>query len=161
MKLGVAGILTLGLLPAGCGSPSSPSGVDNAFTWTVDGQSFQATSNGRGALRAGTTVIVTGADCGRGPILMISMTNPSVGTLSVGSTLNANWTPDARTGSAAGTAWEAGPGRGSGTVTITSLTDGRVAGNFSMTLAPFGGSASGNRSVQGSFDLTFGNATIC
>ena len=66
-------ILFVILFSAACGSPSSPTGVSERFDWTVNGQSFTASSNGRGALRAGTTLALTGAACGGGAFLGISI----------------------------------------------------------------------------------------
>jgi hypothetical protein len=67
------GILLVALIAAACGGgPTSPTGQAESFTWTVNGQSYAATSNGRGALRAGPVLSVTGGDCGSGAILGIN-----------------------------------------------------------------------------------------
>ena len=168
------GILLVAVIAAACGgSPTSPTGQSESFTWTVNGQSFTATSNGRGALRAGSVLSVTGNDCGSGAHLSINVPNLSVGTYGVGpGAVTVSWTPDARTSSAANEAWYA-PGTprvvgnafvtgGSGSVTILSISSDWVSGSFSAeVVANPSNRDTGPKTVQGSFELSFRDRTIC
>ena len=79
----IALCMVLGAVACGSG-PTSPSGQSERFTWTVNGQAFTASSNGQGALRAGATMSLTGADCSRGPHISIGLSAPSVGVQPVG-----------------------------------------------------------------------------
>jgi len=144
----------------------------------VNGESFTATSNGMSALRAGSNLSLTGADCGRGAIfgILIRAANLSAGgTYPVGEldgTASINWTPDARTSAAANEAWSA-PGLprvvnnvlvrgGSGTVTISSISGDWVSGTFSFEVVPNPSNRdTGMKTLQGSFELSFRERTIC
>jgi hypothetical protein len=155
----------LSLLTIGCGLKdllNGPSGEDR-FSWTVDGQPIEASSNGRGASRSGGGIVVTGANCGSGAKLTLSMfSNLVAGTFPVGSEYTVTWTPDTRTGESANTWWEANTTRGSGSLTISSNTSDRIAGHFSFVLGPGAGSnALGPRSLQGDFDLDFKGNFSC
>ena len=168
------GILLVAVIAAACGgSPTSPTGQAEGFRWTVNGQSFAATSNGRAALRAGSALIVTGGDCSSGAFLNINVPNLSVGTYGVGpGAVTVSWTPDARTASAANEAWSA-PGiprvvgnaivsGGSGSVTISSISSDWVSGSFSAeVVASPSNRDTGAKTVQGSFELSFRDRTIC
>jgi hypothetical protein len=135
---------------------------DQSFVWRVDGEEFNASNNGMGADRALGNVLLVGASCGTGATLQILIAEaPSRGTLSIGS-FNLSWTPDRQSGVAAGTSWEAGRLGGSGTLTITELSSSRIVGNFAVQAVPrVGGSATGNRAIQGTFDLAFNERTVC
>lgn len=168
------GVLLVAVIATACGgSPTSPTGQAESFTWTVNGQSFTATSNGRGALRAGSALSVTGGNCGSGAILNINVPNLSVGTYGVGpGAATISWTPDARTGSAANEAWYA-PGTprvvgntivsgGSGTVTISSISSDWVSGSFSAeVVANASNRDTTSKTVLGNFELSFRERTIC
>jgi hypothetical protein len=162
MKRSVAASLAaLLLVPLACGSPTSPSEGGADFNWTVDGAAFRASSNGTAALRASGNISLTGVDCGRGAGMSLMVVGePAVGALTK-DRFNANWTPDARTGAAASTAWEVSGSRGGGTLTITAISSSRIAGTFALDMAPFGGAASGNRAVSGAFDLPFADRRVC
>ena len=158
-------LVVISLLTVGCGLfdfLNGPSDQD-AFSWTVDGQSIDASDNGKSAQRAAGGVTVTGAKCDSGAKLALSLfTNLAAGSYPVGSEFTATWTPDARTGASANTWWEANATRGSGSLTITSNTSDRIVGSFSFVLGPGAGStATGPRSVQGEFDLAFNTGAIC
>ena len=160
------------------GSPTSPGGERERVTWTVNGESFTASSNGMGALRAGSALSLTAGDCGSGAVLsmLVRAANFTSGqTYQVGDgdgMVTANWTPDARTGAAAGEAWSA-PGLsrvgnnvivrpGSGLLTITSISADWVAGTFTFeNLANPSNRDVGTKTVQGSFELSFRERTIC
>jgi hypothetical protein len=168
------GMLLVTVIATACGgSPASPTGQAESFTWTVNGQSFTAASNGRGALRAGVGLSVTGAVCGSGAILSITVPNPSAGTYSVGpGAVTVSWTPDARTGSAANESWSA-PGTprvvgnvlvtgGSGSVTISNVSSDWVSGSFSAeVVASPSNRDTGSKTLQGNFELSFRERTIC
>ena len=170
------GILLFAVIAAACGgSPTSPTGETESFTWTVNGQSFNATSNGRGALGAGSFLTLTGSDCGSGAHLNMSIDAPnlSAGTYAVESgAVSVNWTPDARTGQAAQEAWYA-PGTprvvgnaivsgGSGSVTISSISPDWVSGSFNVeVIANPSNRDAGSKTVRGIFQLSFHDRTIC
>jgi len=157
------------LFVTACGdgaSPTSPSGEIASFSWTVDGAAFQATSNGRAAANVSGTLNIAGADCSRGPTLNILLRQAaSTGTFSTGSggVLEATWTPDARTGSAAGTAFDAlGGTRGSGSLTLSEVSGTWVKGSFSLQMVARPGQADqANKTVQGSFSLPLREVRVC
>lgn len=163
------GILIVAMVAAGCsgGTPTSPTGQAESVTWTVDGQSFTATSNGRGALRSGAFLSLTGAQCGSGAIIGLGVPSQSPGTYAVApGGLSITWTPDARTGAAASEAWEAPSIRPgvvtSGSVTITSITSDWVSGSFTATLAARQGNRDpSSKTIQGQFELSFKERTTC
>ena len=170
-------LLTLTVVACG-GSPTSPSGATEAGTWTVNGESFRASSNGLGATRTGGTLGLTAAECGRGAFLgmMIRAANMSApATYAVGDgdgMASVSWTPDARTGASASEAWAA-PGLprvvggvlvrgGSGSVTITGISGEWVSGTFAVEVAPNPGNQdTAMKTVQGTFELSFREGTIC
>ena len=168
------GILLLAVIAAACGgSPTSPTGEAESFAWTVNGQSFAASSNGRGALRTGSVLALLGGDCGSGANMSINVRNLSVGTYEVGpGAATVSWAPDTRTGQAAQEAWNA-PGTsrvvgnaivtgGSGSVTISSISSDWVSGSFSaVVVANPSNRDAGSKTVQGSFQLSFRERTIC
>ena len=63
------GILAIALSTAACGIPGLPFWPGDSdkgkFEWTVDGRSVKASDNGKGALRGGGSVFLTGANCGK------------------------------------------------------------------------------------------------
>jgi len=152
------------------GSPSSPDGQTEQFTWTVNGQSFTATSNGRTALRpAGTTNVgLTGANCSIGAFISMIVRNPAVGTFPVSTQgITVNWIPDGRTSTnqdgfdAPGVAG-LNIGTGSGTVTITSLTNDWISGTFNVVaVAMFSNQDKTPKTITGSFDLQFRDRVLC
>ncbi len=169
-------IVVAALLAAACGgSVVGPDGETERVEWTVDGQTYRASGNGFGALRSGAILNVTAADCGRGASINIQVQNAAgPGTYAVNGTPGANfgWTPDARTGASAGEAWYA-PGiprvvnnqvvsDGSGTVSITRLTGDWVSGVFSAEVIPNPQNRdSGRKRMEGRFELSFRERTIC
>ena len=166
-------ILFVILFSAACGSPSSPTGVSERFDWTVNGQSFAASSNGRGAQRAGTTLSLIGGACGGGAFLGISVPSGAnaVGTYTVvpnsNASVSANWTPDARSGASASEAWNA-PGTtrvvngsvvtgGSGSVTVSSITAEWVSGTFRFeVIANASNRDVANKTIEGSLSSVQG-----
>jgi hypothetical protein len=171
-------ILLMTIIATACGSPTSPSGKQEQFAWAVNGVSFNATSNGIAALRAGPGISLYGTDCGRGANLQVVVTAPSITirTYSISpstpSEVSVIWTPDARTGEAAGENWMA-PGQqrivdgklvtgGSGSVTITSISGDWVSGTFNVEVEPSRTNRdTATKTLQGSFELSFRERKIC
>ncbi|MCC7009912.1 MAG: hypothetical protein IT184_13980 [Acidobacteria bacterium] len=165
-------LLLAAFFAAACSrTPTSPTGASENFTWTVDGQSFTATSNGRYASHSGASVSMTGAACNAGAHVSLRFPNTGPGTYTLGtSTPVATWTPDARTGSA--DAWNA-PGiprvvdgkivsGGSGSVTVTSLSSDWVSGTFRFEVVPNPANKDmANKIIEGSFELSFKERTVC
>ena len=154
----------------GDGSPTSPTGQTEQFTWTVNGQSFTATSNGRTALRvSGTSNIgLTGANCSIGAFLTLIVRNPAVGTFPVSTQgITLGWIPDGRVSTNQDTFDAPGisglnVGLGSGTVTITSLTNDWISGNFNViAVASFANQDKTPKTIIGSFDLQFRDRVLC
>lgn len=163
------GIAIVALSSIGCWNPFSPART-NEFTWTVDGQTFQASSNGIGALHtSGQWVSIDGANCSSHAGVDIQVNGPSVGTFTADK-LRATWTPNASNGDIAAINWaletlpQSGVGflTGSGSLTISSYSDRGIAGTFDLVLIPSRGNPDRtNRSVQGKFDVGFGGGPIC
>ena len=131
-----------------------------------------------GGLRAGSSLTLTGADCGRGAgiNMLIRATNFGAGgTCPMGEGdggASITWTPDARTSAAANEAWSAaGIARvvnntivrgGSGSLTITSISGDWVSGSFSFEVVPNPSNRdTGRKMLQGNFELSFRQRTIC
>ena len=86
--------------------------------------------------------------------------------------VSVNWTPNARTGAAASEAWSA-PGTprlvggtfvrgGSGSVTISSISGDWITGTFSFeVVAEPSNRDTATKTLQGSFELSFRQRTIC
>jgi hypothetical protein len=163
--------LVIALSAVACGgSPTSPSGQTEQFTWTVNGQTFTASSNGRSALRpSGTTNIsLTGANCSIGAFISVLAKNPAVGTFPVSEAgISLRWIPDARTSTNQDAFDSPGSsgfnvGTGSGTVTITSLTSDWISGTFNVVAVPFfTNQDKTQKTITGSFDLQFRDRVIC
>lgn len=167
-------LVVIALVTVACaGSPTLPNGQPESFTWTVNGQSFAASSNGRTALSVNSGVSLAGADCGGGASLAIRVPGLTIGTYNVGpGAVTVNWTPDIRTGSAANEAWNA-PGiprvvgnaivsGGSGSVTISSISSDAVSGSFSAeVVANPSNRDTTPKSLQGTFSLAIKDRKIC
>ena len=143
-------VLVIALLAVACGTPTSPTGQSEGFDWTVNAQQFKASNNGRAASRGGSFTYLTGANCGSGGTGIVSIQLGAIagpGTYSVSNDgVNVTWTPDASSGDAAGENWSA-PGiprvvggvlvtGGSGTLTITSISNEWISGSFRFELVP-------------------------
>ena len=156
--------LALGAACGKGGTPTSPTGQAETMTWSVDGSSFAASANGRGAFRVPGLLGLSGSDCGRAAILGIHIPdNASVGTYRIGDAgLSVSWTPDNRT--AGGESWLAPtlPGsilsRGAGSLTISSISPEWIAGTFAFEVFPFPFGANReapSKNLQGRFELSF------
>lgn len=169
------------IMAVGCGhAPTAPDGSPAFFRWTIDGQEYSASENGLGALRSGggtcspnpclPKLWLTGANCQIHANLDIQIAAPSlsVGTWLVpasfgsGEGVYATYTPNASSGTAAETAWRSYGGiGGSGSVTLTTVTEDWVSGSFDLLLVAGGGNASGTKSIQGAFNLRVKDSRIC
>jgi hypothetical protein len=94
--------------------------------------------------------------------------NPAVGTFPVSEQgITVSWIPDARVSNpqdrfdAPGSA-SFNVGTGSGTVTITSLTNDWISGSFNVVaVAFFNNQDKTQKTITGSFDLQFRDRVIC
>ena len=154
------GIVVIAVSTVACGLPFWPGDSDKdkgKFEWTVDGRSVKASDNGMGALRGGGSVFLTGVDCGGDEGIGISgLDTMFVGTHPVGGNFNvsANYTDD-------NASWDANSRVGSGSLTVSSLSQTRMSGSFAFEMVPAGSSGGGTRSVRGSFDVIFHDESVC
>lgn len=161
----VAAMLTIA---CGKGGPTSPSGRAESMTWTVDGAAFVASTNGRMVSRVSDLQLgIVGSECQSTATLRISVPpSAGVGTYRIGERgVAANWTPDMRSSSEQ---WDA-PSRtgtsaaGSGSVTITAISDSWVSGTFEFQVIPSPSNRDTRpKTIQGGFDLSISNRlTLC
>lgn len=152
------GIVAIAVSTAACGLPFWPGGSEEGkFEWTVDGRSVEASDNGTGALRGGGSVFLSGINCGGNEgIAITALDTVFVGTHPVGGNFNisGNYTEDNES-------WEANSRVGSGSLSVSSLSQTRMSGSFDFEMVPAGSSGGGTRSVRGSFDVVFHDDTIC
>jgi hypothetical protein len=168
------GLTALVALLAACGgggdatSPSdgnqNPGGTTgtNHMTATINGQSFS--SSGVGALFASQIDAISGgylvlgvetAASGRGITFTLNgISGPGTYPLGVDGVSVAGGFGSVTVNGT--NVWNTGLTGGSGTITITSLTTKGIAGTFTFTASPAGGSATGTQTVtNGSFDAAF------
>ena len=157
-------LIVIAMLTIACGKegPTSPSGRAESVTWTVDGASFVASERGRMASRISDSIgwQFVGSDCQSTATLRISAPpNAGVGTYRIGdSGVSVNWTPDLR--ALPSDQWEAPnrfatPGAGSGSVTITAISERWVSGTFEFLVIPLPGNRDTRpKTIQGSFELS-------
>ena len=134
--------------PAGPGPTSHGS-----MSATIDGVRWDATIIQVGA--ASTIFSVAGMDKPTAPFGALSFGVPAkVGTYPFGSTTG---TQDAGFQDGAGKIWQASFIRGSGSVTLSTLTGNYASGTFTIDLAPVAGSAATGTKVvrNGTFNVTF------
>ena len=169
MRQGSLVVIAMLTMACGKGGPTSPSGRAESMTWTVDGASFVASANGRSSSRiSGVGLQFVGSDCQSTATLRISAPpNAGVGTYRIGdSGVFANWTPDPR--SSPDEQWDA-PGRGvtpaagSGSVTISAISDSWASGTFEFQVLPSLRNRDARpKTIQGSFELSNSNRlTLC
>ena len=153
-------VIAMLTIACGKGGPTSPSGRAERMNWTVDGASFVASENGRSVSQiSGLHLSVVGSDCRSTATLTIwAPPSAGVGTYRIGeSGVGANWTPDMRSSSEQ---WEAPsrgvtPAAGSGSVTITAMSDSWVSGTFEFQVIPLLSNRDTRpKTIQGSFDLS-------
>ena len=163
-------LVVIAMLTIACGEggPTSPSGRAERMNWTVDGASFAASENGRSvSLISGLQLQFVGSDCRSTATLWISVPpSAGVGTYRIGeSGVSTNWTPDLRSSS---DQWEA-PNRfgtsaaGSGSVTISAISDSWVSGTFEFLVIPLPSNRDTRpKTIQGSFELSMSyRLTLC
>jgi hypothetical protein len=150
--------LSLLVLLTACGGDSDPAGPGNnntlsngTFNATVNGSAFSAAS---ALVTFGGTIVAIGAANaqGRGLGFAIFASGPGTYTLAQSPGNNANYTEG--TGGWGASSATAGS---SGSVTFSTLNSSRAVGNFTFSLQPLSGGASGTRTVTGSFDLAVSN----
>lgn len=138
------------LLAAACGSDGTGPGPGSGpITAVIDGVSFVAEF--ATVSRSGNQVSVNGASSGPPRAIGFTFADAGTGTYTIGPGLLV----------AAGVtigneAWTAGGDLGSGTISVTTFTESRIAGTFTLSLV-----ATGNQSPQtvtvtnGQFDITY------
>lgn len=154
------GVLALALTLACGGSdgPSAPQGPGNgSMTATVNGKSWKATRVNAGPQEGAIGIYGMAGDNSE---IVFAIMLEGVGTYSIPAStgLNFNYI-EASTGHQ----WQAlamGPllgGVGTGTVTLSTLTDDRVAGTFSFQAPPIAqtGATTNVTVTSGAFDITF------
>jgi hypothetical protein len=157
-------LVALVLALAGCGGDggSEPTPIDplSKATLVVDGQSFQPSPKGMSALDHGSNNIsVMVHDCA-GTYISLSLRSPlAVGTVAAADIFQAALFKESG-GQFAGQ-WDWVRGQGRGTLTLTGVSP-RIVGTFEFDMPPLAGTgATGTKFVQGSFDVSFGNGTVC
>jgi hypothetical protein len=156
-------LVALTMVACGGDGGTEPTPIDplSKATLVVDGQSFQPSPNGMSALDRGFNTIDVGVkDCGAGASINLSLRSPlAVGTVAAAGIYQAAFFSESG-GQFAGQ-WEWVQGQGRGTLTLTSVSP-RIVGTFEFDMPAFAGTgATGTRFVQGSFDVSFGNGTLC
>lgn len=161
MRQGSLVVIAMLTIACGKGGPTSPSGRVESMTWTVDGASFVAAERGRSASRISDDIgwQFVGSDCQSTATLRISAPpNAGVGTYRIGdSGVSVNWTPDLRSSS---DQWEAPnrfltPAAGSGSVTISAISERWVSGTFEFLVIPLPGNRDTRpKTIQGRFELS-------
>jgi len=154
-------ILATALFTTACWVPSIPGlgggNGDGAFKWTVDGDSVEASGNGQGALRRGGSIFLTGIKCGDNEGINVTALDTLVpGIYPVGGSYNIVATYVSN-----GSSWEASAKAGSGSMTISSVSQTRMSGSFAFEMAASGSSTPATISVRGVFDVAFHDDKIC
>lgn len=154
-------LVVFAILAVACGKdgPTSPSGRAESMTWTVDGASFVASEKGRSASDLGIGFQVVGWDCQSTANLTFSLPSGSgVGTYRIGERgVSVTWAPDVRSSSGQ---WEAPnrfptPGTGSGSVTISAISEGWVSGTFEfLVISVPPNQDTSPKAIRGSFELS-------
>jgi hypothetical protein len=147
----IGAILLVPLAACGGGDdPAGPGGGGAGMSARVDGQSWTATfAHG---VRDQASVVVGAAGQGAGTQINFALVSKGTGTYPLGPAGDAAYLTQG------GNGWVTGASGGSGSVTLTTLTDTRIAGTFEFTAVPVTGGASGTRTItQGSFDVEFTN----
>jgi hypothetical protein len=142
------------LTAAACGGgdgdddPHGPNGNEN-MTARVDGENWGGMGNA--ARSAGGIYTITGAD-GTGGLSIQLYNIPGPGTYPLG--MNATGFGGTAIVSEPGAGWSTPINGRAGSVTITSLTDTRIAGTFEYQATPINGTATGTVEVtDGEFDM--------
>ena len=152
-------IAAIALSTTACWIPSIPGlngDDDGAFKWTVDGDTVEASNNGHGALRRGGNLFLTGIKCGDNEGISVTALDtivPGIHPVNGAYNIVATYVAD-------GASWEASAKAGSGSMTISNVSQTRMSGSFVFEMAP---SNSGGKtiSVRGAFDVAFHDDSIC
>lgn len=154
--------LSLILALIACGSPSGASD-DALFKWTFEGQTITAVDIGavnRGS--AGNSYIM-GRICSSDAIFGITLPSLAVGSyqpdaLSPDERVSASYAPDGNMSDLGRIGWVAS----GGSLSISALSETRVAGHFDLVMMPsHGNTATGTRRVTGQFDSPIGAEPVC
>lgn len=156
-KVAKALLLAL-ILPAACGgggTDNNPPGGNADFTAKIDGQSWTSVALSTQAVINNNGIFtIVGANAGSNPLAM-SITlfyigAPGTYSLGVGGSVPGGL--GVLTAGAA--AWSTPLSGAAGTITITNVSNTRIAGTFAYTATPFLVGTAGNRVVsEGQFDL--------
>jgi hypothetical protein len=134
-----------------CGdSVTDPGDPENGtMTATVDGASWSAIQIQ--GVSSGTLISLAGSDADLVSIgFAVQSTGPGTYSIGPGQVTSAN------IGEGSATLWTAGSIQGSGTVTLTTVTDNRAIGTFEFVAELAQGSGTPTRTVtNGTFDVTF------
>jgi len=154
-------MVAIALSTTACWIPSIPglggNDGDGTFKWTVDGDSVAASGNGQGALRRGGNIFLTGIKCGDNEGISVTALDTMVpGIYPVGGAYNI-----VATYVSGGSSWEASSKAGSGSMTVSNVSQTRMSGSFAFEMDAAGNSAAGTISVRGAFDVAFHDGNIC
>ena len=106
----------------------------------------------------GGPVSLVAADCSKAAGISLTLPSASTGTFPA-QQLALVYTPNGKSNGSE--IWVPDTNNG-GSATISSASSSRISGSFSFTLVPGVGSpGSGRKSLQGTFNLAFGDRPIC
>jgi hypothetical protein len=149
--------LILTLAVAGCSADTTAPDPDSAaFTATIDGTAWRAAGT-QGAIqvtRAGQFIVIAGSST---DLVAVSFTLPLVSQPGTHSLVPPGPYHGQVMTHPGGRTWLSSLAGGSGSVTVTTITESRIAGTFQFhAIAVQGTPASGTRQVtNGRFDLSF------
>jgi hypothetical protein len=171
--LAIATLLACGGGGGGDGSNSNLTGPTNCsappngtFTATVNGAAWSACQlatvrrdssvSGKDTVRT-VSIVATGAVSGNltyAIVLSVAKTGPwAAGTFTTGTFPALS---SVIVGSSTSAGWSASFGSGSGSITLTTITNNHVTGTFTADAAPVTGGATGTLQIRnGKFDLSF------
>lgn len=130
-----------------------PDNVGSRYTGTIGGVAFAA-SVATHVVSSGSTPTLTIVASNIERNITLSLANVSAaGTYALSATtpvrsLQITGSPTSQTAT-----WASQLSGGSGSVSITTFSASRITGTYTATLVPLGGSATGNLTVTGSFDI--------
>lgn len=133
-------------------SPTDPEETGGTFTATVDGQTWTGQIDALASYYNGFVLSLLGADGNTEIGLVVQTSDPDItlpGTVDL---------TDGSTGAQVeegGVVWYAGAQGGSGTLTVTELTESRATGSFSFVAAMPNDSEDTRSVTNGTFDVRF------
>jgi hypothetical protein len=143
----LATLLLVTLVACGGDDPAGPDLTAGPLSARIDGVVYTAVS--AFAVNSGGIVAV-GASNLSGEGLGFGFQGSTTGTYTIGPSIPT--TANITTGS---DVWSAGPGTGSGSVVITTLTSTRVAGTFAFEVVSTTGTPANRSITEGTFDVDF------